>query len=372
MAITFALVVVPVQVWLLWLHRCCRFLLAGWTCSAAVLDLMDELKAHIIKEGEVEAKADEDYLQWCLQDNAFSATGCWSGLVPYFTQPMTLAKCLPLPVNKHPYFLFLNQANLLLSIYCTVRSVASLVGWPCALPARYAQAGYHLKAVRPQSPSAMARWSPLLLCPSPKKNKLRTRRQMTRKDFAFHPCVILFWTHVLMTAVATILAVKAPLTLMIVVVCSGLLWPISAMFNLHIWDEVHEPNSAEWWMTFIKWLIVDAAAGLPVLFLRAFTGSKIHDKFFSLTGGALGCCWARERRRCLLFGALSSLICLSIAALGQSSFRCGEAVALTMFMGNAVAVWQPPVLLSGQVGPVCMPAGSLMLPGGPSWELDVS
>jgi len=95
----------------------------------------------------------------------------------------------------------------------------------------------------------------------------------TKWDPLFHPYVILFWTHVLMTAVATILAVKAPLTLMIVVVCSGLLWPISAMFNLHIWDEVHEPNSAEWWMTFIKWLIVDAAAGLPVLYLRAFRSS---------------------------------------------------------------------------------------------------
>jgi len=118
--------------------------------------------------------------------------------------------------------------------------------------------------------------------------------------------------------------------------------------------------------------------GISSMLLERFPKECAHlitdpiKMFLSLTGGALGCCWACERRRCLLFGALSSLICLSIAALGQSSFRCGEAVALTMFMGNAVAVWQPPVLLSGQVGPVCMPAGSLMLPGGPSWELDVS
>jgi len=57
-------------------------LLAGWTCLAAdtnplakVLDLMDELKAKIIKEGEVEAKAYEEYLQWCqsaVQDTGFA------------------------------------------------------------------------------------------------------------------------------------------------------------------------------------------------------------------------------------------------------------------------------------------------------------
>jgi len=67
MAITFALVVVPVQVWLLWFCLSAsllsgRFLLAGWTCSAAdtypsatVLDLMDELKAKIIKEEQLDA-----------------------------------------------------------------------------------------------------------------------------------------------------------------------------------------------------------------------------------------------------------------------------------------------------------------------------
>jgi len=57
-------------------------LLAGWTCSAVdsnplskVLDLMDELKAKIVKEGEVEAKAYDEYLQWCqsaVQDTGFA------------------------------------------------------------------------------------------------------------------------------------------------------------------------------------------------------------------------------------------------------------------------------------------------------------
>merc|ERR1712129_455665 len=57
-------------------------LLAGWTCSAVdtnplakVLDLMDELKAKIIKEGEAEAKAYEEYVQWCqsaVQDTGFA------------------------------------------------------------------------------------------------------------------------------------------------------------------------------------------------------------------------------------------------------------------------------------------------------------
>merc|ERR1719285_587064 len=57
-------------------------LLAGWSCSAAdsnplakVLELMDELKAKILKEGEVEAKAYDEYLQWCqsaVQDTGFA------------------------------------------------------------------------------------------------------------------------------------------------------------------------------------------------------------------------------------------------------------------------------------------------------------
>jgi len=57
-------------------------LLAGWTVSAAetnplakVLNLMEELKAKIIKEGEVEAKAYDEYLQWCqsaVQNTGFA------------------------------------------------------------------------------------------------------------------------------------------------------------------------------------------------------------------------------------------------------------------------------------------------------------
>jgi len=57
-------------------------LLAGWTVSAAetnplakVLNLMEELKAKIIKEGEAEAKAYDEYLQWCqsaVQDTGFA------------------------------------------------------------------------------------------------------------------------------------------------------------------------------------------------------------------------------------------------------------------------------------------------------------
>jgi len=56
-------------------------LVAGGTCSAAdanplatVLDLMEELKVKIIKEGEVEAKAYDEYLHWCknaVQDTGF-------------------------------------------------------------------------------------------------------------------------------------------------------------------------------------------------------------------------------------------------------------------------------------------------------------
>merc|ERR1712129_607300 len=42
---------------------------------AKVMDLMDELKAKIVAEGEAEAKAYEEYLQWCqnsVQDSGFA------------------------------------------------------------------------------------------------------------------------------------------------------------------------------------------------------------------------------------------------------------------------------------------------------------
>jgi hypothetical protein len=90
----------------------------------------------------------------------------------------------------------------------------------------------------------------------------------------FHPYVVLFWMHVLIHAVATILTFKAPVTLMIIVVASGMLWPISAMLGAEIWDEQNKPWSGSWWMTFVKWLIVDVAAGLPVLYLRAYKLSE--------------------------------------------------------------------------------------------------
>jgi len=89
-----------------------------------------------------------------------------------------------------------------------------------------------------------------------------------------HPYVLLFWTHVTACGIATVLSFKAPITLMIVVACSGLLWPISAMFNLPIWDIHNTPGKGSWWMTFVKWLIVDIAAGQPVLYLRAFRTSN--------------------------------------------------------------------------------------------------
>merc|ERR1712060_912380 len=40
---------------------------------AKVLDLVDELSAKIVKEGEVEQKAYDEYLQWC--QNAVQETG---------------------------------------------------------------------------------------------------------------------------------------------------------------------------------------------------------------------------------------------------------------------------------------------------------
>jgi len=89
----------------------------------------------------------------------------------------------------------------------------------------------------------------------------------------WHPYLWLYIMHLLVALATTILAFHRPKVLMVVMVASGFLWPLSALINLiwggrtgWIWDT--EPWSGEWVMTFIKWLIVDAAAALPVLIVK--------------------------------------------------------------------------------------------------------
>jgi len=86
----------------------------------------------------------------------------------------------------------------------------------------------------------------------------------------WHPYIVLFWTHVVLALLGTYAAMHRPRVLMGVFVASGLLWPLSWATSTRLWDKDHEPLTADWWMVFIKWLIVDAAAGLPVLSLKAF------------------------------------------------------------------------------------------------------
>jgi len=67
---------------------------------------------------------------------------------------------------------------------------------------------------------------------------------------------------------------------------SGLLWPISAIIDAcggagmgHIWHDA--PWSGEWFMTFFKWVIVNAAAALPVLVVKAY---NVSNRFCHFTG----------------------------------------------------------------------------------------
>eukprot|EP00420_Gonyaulax_spinifera_P034520 CAMPEP_0197869914 /NCGR_PEP_ID=MMETSP1439-20131203/706_1 /TAXON_ID=66791 /ORGANISM="Gonyaulax spinifera, Strain CCMP409" /LENGTH=382 /DNA_ID=CAMNT_0043488777 /DNA_START=41 /DNA_END=1189 /DNA_ORIENTATION=+ len=90
----------------------------------------------------------------------------------------------------------------------------------------------------------------------------------------WHPYLVLFWMHVISASLATVASLHFPRVLLVIMACSGLLWPISWMFGLYLWDPKHAPLSSDWWMTFIKWLIVDASAGLPVLACKGFDFSK--------------------------------------------------------------------------------------------------
>jgi len=95
----------------------------------------------------------------------------------------------------------------------------------------------------------------------------------TWKD-TFHVYHLGFWIHVGAATVGTVVSVKFPVTLALILAASGLLWPISWYFGLDLWEPKHAPMTADWWMTFIKWLIVDAAAALPILAVKGLLLSE--------------------------------------------------------------------------------------------------
>jgi len=84
----------------------------------------------------------------------------------------------------------------------------------------------------------------------------------------WHPYILLFFCHCAAAAVATVLSLKTPKLMMGVMVFSGIVFLISAIFDLPMWG--FQFGEYIWWGVFLKWLIVNALATVPVLALKAF------------------------------------------------------------------------------------------------------
>jgi len=75
--------------------------------------------------------------------------------------------------------------------------------------------------------------------------------------------------HVAVALLFMLMSVRCTRALMVVMTLSGSLWPLTAVLNFPIWGEDDlKPGSFFWWGTFIKWLIVNFLACVPVLWLK--------------------------------------------------------------------------------------------------------
>jgi hypothetical protein len=83
----------------------------------------------------------------------------------------------------------------------------------------------------------------------------------------WHPYVLLFITHCAAAALATFLSLKFPKALIWIMALSGLAFPISAIFGLPMWQ--YTVVDFYWWGVFIKWVIVNALATIPVVIIKA-------------------------------------------------------------------------------------------------------
>jgi len=85
--------------------------------------------------------------------------------------------------------------------------------------------------------------------------------------------------HVFFAIVFMHMSINGTRALIAIMMLSGLLWPVSAMIDQPLWgqdgtdgsDDL-SPGSYLWWGTFVKWLIVNFCACVPVLVLKALKG----------------------------------------------------------------------------------------------------
>jgi len=95
----------------------------------------------------------------------------------------------------------------------------------------------------------------------------------------WHPYILLYTGHCLVAAIFAVTSLYVPKVTCLILLLSGLTFLISALAGIPIWG--HEPGTYLWLGVFIKWLIVDLAASVPVLLMR---GCHFSPKVVRLMG----------------------------------------------------------------------------------------
>eukprot|EP00930_Biecheleria_cincta_P011286 TRINITY_DN113951_c0_g1_i1.p1 TRINITY_DN113951_c0_g1~~TRINITY_DN113951_c0_g1_i1.p1 ORF type:complete len:341 (-),score=41.14 TRINITY_DN113951_c0_g1_i1:35-1057(-) len=111
----------------------------------------------------------------------------------------------------------------------------------------------------------------------------------------WHPYVLMYALHSVVALIAVPVSLHFPRLLIAVMIASGILWPLTWVLNQPLWGQDGtrgaqdlSPGSYLWWGVFLKWLIVNFCATVPVLYLRVL--------------------WAPSQRTVLVLGAFVYVI----------------------------------------------------------------
>lgn len=109
---------------------------------------------------------------------------------------------------------------------------------------------------------------------------LAYQKNATNLSDLWHPYVLLFLGHSIWCAIGTVLSLYAPRCTIGIMVASGIPFLASAIFRISLWE--YETFSFIWWGQFVKWLIVNVCATIPVLALRGFKTTPKTQKIVGI------------------------------------------------------------------------------------------
>lgn len=162
----------------------------------------------------------------------------------------------------------------------------------------------------------------------------------------WHPYILLYIGHCIAAMAGFFLSLYFPRTLIALMVLSGLSFLYSAVTGYEMWG--YEPGSFIWIGVFLKWIIVNALATVPVLVLRGWKLSDVAVKI-------VGCCVY------FILGA-NILWTLCMDSFGHVVVYINRVAGIMLVIAlivHCTAVWLHPKTLGhclrGENGQLCCP-----------------